>query len=106
MIVALNPTRGLDVRSALAARLILLAARDGGAAVLLISEDLDELRALSDRLVVLFRGRVVAGGRPQELDLSEKRGLLRRRHTSGLQKSRQGWIAHRVRGDPLRASRQ
>jgi general nucleoside transport system ATP-binding protein len=64
LIVALNPARGLDARSTAATRHALLAARDAGAAVLLISEDLDELRALADRLVVLFRGRIVGAGRP------------------------------------------
>lgn len=39
--------------------------------MLLISEDLDELLALSDRLVVLFRGRVVGAGRPGELGVDE-----------------------------------
>ena len=34
--------------------------------MLLISEDLDELRALADRLVVLFRGRIVGAGRPAD----------------------------------------
>ena len=78
LIVAFYPTRGLDVRSATAARALLLQARDGGAGVLLISEDLDELFALSDRLLVLFRGRIVgsgvpagAGARPGALTLEE-----------------------------------
>jgi ABC-type uncharacterized transport system ATPase subunit len=64
LIVAFYPTRGLDVRSAVAAREQLLAARDAGVGILLISEDLDELFALSDRLVVLFRGRNAGGGQP------------------------------------------
>src|SRR5882672_3050960 len=64
LIVAFYPTRGLDVRSAIAAREQLLRARDAGAGVLLISEDLDELFALSERLVVLLRGRIVGSGVP------------------------------------------
>ncbi|HEY2991907.1 MAG TPA: ABC transporter ATP-binding protein [Methylomirabilota bacterium] len=67
LIVALNPTRGLDARSTAATRRALLDARDAGAAVLLISEDLDELLVLADRLVVLFGGRIVGSGRPGEL---------------------------------------
>src|SRR6185436_6623328 len=59
----LNPTRGLDARSTAATHRALLEARQAGAAVLLISEDLDELRALADRLVVLFGGRIVGAGR-------------------------------------------
>jgi simple sugar transport system ATP-binding protein len=67
LVVAFYPTRGLDVRSAVAARERLLAARDAGAGILLISEDLDELFSLSDRLVVLFHGRNVGGGVPGAL---------------------------------------
>jgi simple sugar transport system ATP-binding protein len=58
LIVALYPTRGLDARSAMTLRSLLRDARDGGAAVLIVSEDLDELFELSDRLVVLYRGAI------------------------------------------------
>jgi len=64
LIVAFYPTRGLDVKSAVAARECLAACRDEGAGVLLISEDLGELFALGDRLVVLYRGRVVGASAP------------------------------------------
>jgi general nucleoside transport system ATP-binding protein len=57
-IVALYPTRGLDVRSAASVRDLLRRARDGGSAVLLISEDLDELAEMADRLLVLYAGAV------------------------------------------------
>ncbi len=59
LIVALYPTRGLDVRSAASVRELLRRARDGGGGVLLISEDLDELAEMSDRLLVLFDGVIV-----------------------------------------------
>ena len=71
LIVAFYPTRGLDVRSAVAARELLLASRDRGAGVLLISEDLDELLVLSDRLAVLHRGRIVATATPQSITIQE-----------------------------------
>jgi simple sugar transport system ATP-binding protein len=71
LIVALNPTRGLDARSTAATHRALLEARQAGAAVLLISEDLDELRALADRLVVLFGGRIVGAGRRADLGVEE-----------------------------------
>jgi simple sugar transport system ATP-binding protein len=71
LIVAFYPTRGLDARSAVAARAQLVAARERGAGVLLISEDMDELFALSDRLAVLFRGRIVGTGTPQALARDE-----------------------------------
>ena len=71
LIVAFYPTRGLDVRSAVAARELLVASRDTGAGILLISEDLGEFFALSDRLVVLFRGRIVSTSTPQEITMNE-----------------------------------
>jgi simple sugar transport system ATP-binding protein len=60
VILAHSPTRGLDVRACAAVHAHLRAARDQGAAVLLISEDLDEVLALSDRIGVMNRGRIVA----------------------------------------------
>ncbi|MEW5825551.1 MAG: ABC transporter ATP-binding protein [Candidatus Bipolaricaulota bacterium] len=66
--VASYPTRGLDVRSATATRRVLAGLRSRGGGVLLISEDLDELFQLSDRLVVLREGRIVGQFLPQELD--------------------------------------
>lgn len=59
LLVAAQPSRGLDVASAIAVQQRLLETRDKGAAVLVISEDLDELLAVSDRIVVLAHGRVV-----------------------------------------------
>jgi simple sugar transport system ATP-binding protein len=50
------PTRGLDVLTTENTRALLLAAREAGAAVMLVSEDLDELLALSDRIAVLAHG--------------------------------------------------
>jgi general nucleoside transport system ATP-binding protein len=60
IIVAHSPTRGLDVRACAAVQRRLLAARDGGAAVVLISEDLDEVLSIADRIGVMTRGRIVA----------------------------------------------
>jgi simple sugar transport system ATP-binding protein len=56
VLVAVNPTRGLDVGATRFVHNALVAHRDRGGAVLLISSDLDELLALSDRAGVLFRG--------------------------------------------------
>jgi ABC-type uncharacterized transport system ATPase subunit len=66
LIVALYPTRGLDARSTLAVRALLRDARDRGAAVLMISEDLDELFEVSDRLLVLFHGAIAAEFAPED----------------------------------------
>jgi ABC-type uncharacterized transport system ATPase subunit len=59
LLVAANPTRGLDIQASLAIRRILLEQRSEGAAILLISEDLDELLSISDRVAVIFGGNVI-----------------------------------------------
>ena len=69
LIVASYMTRGLDVQSTLAARQALLDACQAGAGVLLISEDLEELFSLCDRLIVLYEGRIVGAFRPEETDV-------------------------------------
>jgi ABC-type uncharacterized transport system ATPase subunit len=59
LMIAVHPTRGLDVGATETVRKLLIAQREAGAALLLISEDLDELLSLSDRLAVIYEGRVV-----------------------------------------------
>jgi ABC-type uncharacterized transport system ATPase subunit len=59
LIVAVHPTRGVDIGATEAIHAALREQRLRGAATLLISEDLDELLALSDRIAVLFDGRVM-----------------------------------------------
>ncbi|GAB3625915.1 ABC transporter ATP-binding protein [Pandoraea terrae] len=58
-LLAAQPTRGLDVGAVEAVFRRICSARDAGLGVLLISSDLNELIAVSDRVVVLYRGRVV-----------------------------------------------
>lgn len=58
VIVANHPTSGLDVQAMTDVQNLLLRQRDCSAAILLISEDLDELLALSDKIAVMFEGRV------------------------------------------------
>lgn len=58
LVVVSQPTRGLDVGATEYVRSELLTRRDAGAAILLVSEDLDELLALSDRILVLYEGTV------------------------------------------------
>jgi simple sugar transport system ATP-binding protein len=58
VLVASQPTRGVDVAGAAYIREQIIALRDRGVGVLLVSEELDELAALSDRIVVLSGGRV------------------------------------------------
>jgi len=64
LIVALYPTRGLDTRSAAALRAALGEASNGGGAVLFISEDLDELFAVSHRLIAMRDGRIAGEFQP------------------------------------------
>jgi ABC-type uncharacterized transport system ATPase subunit len=58
VVVAHQPTWGIDVGAAAAIYTALAAMRDGGAAILIVSEDLDELFAISDRIAVLAAGRL------------------------------------------------
>jgi simple sugar transport system ATP-binding protein len=60
VIVASQPTRGVDVGSIEFIHKQLISARDGGAAVLLVSAELDEILSLSDRIAVMFGGKIVA----------------------------------------------
>jgi ABC-type uncharacterized transport system ATPase subunit len=71
LVVAAYPSRGLDVAMTRKTRGLLLARRAEGSGVLLISEDLDELLELSDRIVVLHAGRVAAIVTPGETDRYE-----------------------------------
>ena len=59
VIVAAQPTRGLDVSAVEAIHKLIIDQRDKGSAVLLISEDLDELFKLSDRIIVLYEGKAI-----------------------------------------------
>jgi simple sugar transport system ATP-binding protein len=75
VIVAVHPTRGVDVGATETIHAMLRAQRARGAATLLISEDLDELLALSDRIAVLFAGSIV-GTVPAATAEPEQLGLL------------------------------
>ncbi len=66
VVVAVYPTRGLESRTTAHAQGLLLSARAAGAAVLLISQDLNEVFSLSDRIVVLRSGRFVGEARPDQ----------------------------------------
>jgi simple sugar transport system ATP-binding protein len=62
VVVAMHPTRGLDLNAQVAVRRLLLEAAAEGSAVLVVTADLDEARELGDRILVLSRGRVVGCG--------------------------------------------
>ena len=57
--VAVQPTRGLDVGAIEGVHRLLLTQREAGAAVLLISEELEELLSLSDRVYVIYEGKIM-----------------------------------------------
>jgi general nucleoside transport system ATP-binding protein len=59
VLIASQPTAGLDVGATQSVREILATQREGGTAVLLVSEDLDELLALADRIAVIYEGRIM-----------------------------------------------
>src|SRR5712671_1905770 len=71
VLIAANPCFGLDFAAVAQIHAEIMAARNRGAAVLLVSEDLDELLELSDRLVVMFHGQLVYEARASEADLTE-----------------------------------
>ena len=72
-LLAMQPTRGLDVGAIEGVHHLLLAQRSAGAALLLVSEELEELMSLSDRIIVIYEGRIM--GEVQKADL-ETIGLM------------------------------
>jgi len=75
LLVAAQPTRGLDVGSIEYIHSQILKRRDNGVAVLLVSTELDEILQLSDRIAVMYRGKIVAVVPAQEAT-KEYLGLL------------------------------
>jgi ABC-type uncharacterized transport system ATPase subunit len=75
VVIASQPTRGLDISATDYVRSKLLEQRERGAAVLLLSEDLDEVMALSDRIGVIYEGKIVGIFNAQEAT-AEKLGML------------------------------
>jgi ABC-type uncharacterized transport system ATPase subunit len=73
LLVAVQPTRGLDVGAIEGVHRLLLAQRDAGAATLLISEELEELLSLSDRVFVIYEGRIMG---EVQIGLTEPSGPL------------------------------
>ena len=58
LMIAVHPTQGLDVAATEAVHKMLMNLRSSGSGVLLISEDLDEVMQLSDKILVLFNGKI------------------------------------------------
>ncbi len=81
-LLAAQPTRGIDVGSARYIHERLLQQRDAGTAVLVVSEDLDEVMSISDRILVMYEGRVVGSADPRTAS-REEIGLLMAGATGG-----------------------
>ena len=75
LMVAVQPTRGLDVGAIETVHRLLVKQRDAGTAILLISEDLDEILMLADSVVVIYEGRTTDPIEASSADVSEL-GLL------------------------------
>ena len=77
LVIAAQPTRGVDIAAVEMIHNKIVSARDSGAAVLLISSDLDEILALCDRILVMYEGRIAASfekGEASEKALGLKMG--------------------------------
>ncbi len=75
VLIAAQPTRGVDIGASEYIHQKLLEQREAGTATLLISEDLDEIRALADRIVVIYEGKIM-GNVMAEDSTPEKLGLM------------------------------
>ncbi len=71
VLLAVQPTRGLDVGAIEYIHKQLVAQRDSGSAILLISLELDEVMNLSDRILVIYEGSIVADLKPEETTVQE-----------------------------------
>ena len=71
LIVAVQPTRGLDVGAIEYIHSQLVSERDKGKAVLLISLELDEVMSLSDRILVMYEGEIVGELDPKQTTVQE-----------------------------------
>ncbi|MBB6217201.1 simple sugar transport system ATP-binding protein [Anaerosolibacter carboniphilus] len=71
VLIAAYPVRGLDVATTEAVYHLLLEQRNRGCAILFISEDLDEIMDLSDRIIVMEGGRVAGSAKPEETTIEE-----------------------------------
>ena len=76
VIIAAHPTRGLDVHAAEFVHTRLIYARNRGKAVLLVSSELDELLHLSDRIAVMYDGKIVGTVKPTETNKQELGALM------------------------------
>jgi simple sugar transport system ATP-binding protein len=71
LMIAVQPTRGLDVGAIEYIHSQLLSLRDQGKAILLVSLELEEVMSISDRIIVIYEGELVANVNPEKVTESE-----------------------------------
>ena len=71
LVIAAQPTRGLDVGATEFVHQRLMEQKQRGAAILLVSEDLDEILTLSDRILVIYQGAIVGEFAANEIDINQ-----------------------------------
>lgn len=76
LLIAVQPTRGLDVGAIEYIHSQLIQQRDNGKAVLLVSLELDEVMSISDRILVIYEGEIVAELDPKVVDIRELGGYM------------------------------
>ena len=84
LLIANQPTRGIDIGATEFVRQQILAQRDAGSGVLLISTELEEIMILSDRILVMYEGRIV-GEAPPDPKYIPQIGLMMAGKQTGLQ---------------------
>ncbi len=84
LMVAVQPTRGLDVGAIEAIQTLILQQREAGTAVLLISEELEELLALSDRIAVIFDGQIMGVVKADQADVNQIGLMMTGTHLSDI----------------------
>ena len=97
VLLASQPTRGLDVGSIEFVHKQIVAQRDSGVAVVIVSSELDEIYALSDRIAVMYEGKIVGYAEP---DIPEAElGLMMAGATSGAARTVASTIADTPPGE-------
>jgi general nucleoside transport system ATP-binding protein len=71
VVIAASPTRGLDVGAIETVHAYLREAAGQAVGILLLSEDLDEIRALADRVIVIYEGRITGDFDPEQATVEE-----------------------------------
>jgi simple sugar transport system ATP-binding protein len=85
LMIAVQPTRGLDVGAIESIQSLLLEQREAGTAILLVSEELEELMALSDRIAVIYEGEIMGIVKTEEADVDEIGLMMTGAHAEELQ---------------------